>query len=63
MKYLNSYTSAAAGLLAGLALGANAQAQTSDPVLNALVKKGLLTEQEAKDALAESQMQAGGSRC
>ncbi len=59
MKYSNGYRTVAAGILAGLALGASAQAQTSDPVLNALVKKGILTEKEAKDALAESQMQSG----
>lgn len=29
--------------------------QTSDPALNALVKKGILTEQEAKDALAAAE--------
>ena len=33
-------------------------AQTPDPALNALVKKGILTEKEAKDALAEAQAQA-----
>jgi len=32
-----------------------AQAQTSDPTLNALVKKGVLTEAEAKAALAEKE--------
>ncbi len=35
-----------------------ALAQTSDPTLNALIKKGLLTEQEAKAALAEREEQA-----
>ena len=33
----------------------NTSARTSDPALNALVKKGFLTEQEAKTALAEAQ--------
>ena len=33
----------------------DATAQTSDPALNALVKKGFLTEKEAKDAWAEAQ--------
>jgi hypothetical protein len=38
--------------------GINLHAQTSDPALNALVKKGILTEKEAKEALAETQAQA-----
>jgi len=48
----------APGVLAwivGLGICVNASAQTSDPALNALVKKGFLTEQEAKTALAEAQ--------
>jgi phosphate-selective porin OprO and OprP len=48
-------TTLAAGLIA---CGSVADAQTSDPALNALVKKGILTEKEAKDALAEAQTQA-----
>jgi phosphate-selective porin OprO and OprP len=38
--------------------GTDLHAQTSDPALNALVKKGILTEKEAKEALAETQAQA-----
>ena len=45
----------ALALVAGLQIGADARAQTTDPALNALVKKGFLTEQEAKDALADAQ--------
>ena len=41
-----------AGVAAFTACGASTQAQTSDAALNALVKKGILTEQEAKEALA-----------
>jgi hypothetical protein len=41
--------------MAGLGIGVVTNAQTSDPALNALVKKGFLTEQEAKDALADAQ--------
>ena len=41
--------------IACLTLAATAEAQTSDPSLNALVKKGILTEQEAQDALADAQ--------
>src|SRR6185503_18579619 len=48
----------AASIIAGAAAANNALAQTSDPALNALVKKGILTEKEAKDALAEAQAQA-----
>jgi phosphate-selective porin OprO/OprP len=33
----------------------NVGAQTSDPALNALVKKGILTEKEARDALAAAE--------
>lgn len=48
----------AAGLLASCTLAAKVHGQTSDPALNALIKKGILTEQEAKAALAEQQEQA-----
>lgn len=43
----------AAALLATLALLPAASAQTSDPLMNALVKKGLLTAEEAKEIKAE----------
>lgn len=51
-------TTLAAGLIACGTAPTDARAQTSDPALNALVKKGILTEKEAKDALAEAQAQA-----
>ena len=41
--------------IVGLGICADTNAQTSDPALNALVKKGFLTEKEAKDALADAQ--------
>ncbi len=44
-----------AGIMACGAAAMNVQAQTSDPALNALVKKGILTEKEAKDALAAAE--------
>src|SRR5262245_9630532 len=44
-----------AGIMACGAAATSVQAQTSDPALNALVKKGILTEKEAKDALAAAE--------
>jgi phosphate-selective porin OprO/OprP len=44
-----------AGIMACGTAATNVQAQTSDPALNALVKKGILTEKEAKDALAAAE--------
>ena len=44
-----------AGIMACGAAATNVHAQTSDPALNALVKKGILTEKEAKDALAAAE--------
>jgi hypothetical protein len=58
MKTIRRYRALAPGILAwiiGLAICIDTNAQTSDPALNALVKKGFLTEQEAKTALAEAQ--------
>lgn len=48
----------AAGLLASGTVTPRVHGQTSDAALNALVKKGILTEQEAKDALAATQSEA-----
>ncbi len=42
-------------MLISAALSYNAVAQTSNPALNALIKKGILTEAEAKAALAETE--------
>jgi phosphate-selective porin OprO and OprP len=52
------FAALAAGAIASTLYGVEARAQTSDPALNALVKKGLLTEQEAKAAAAEREVQA-----
>ncbi len=49
----------AAGMLASVALAGTANAQTSDRLLNALIKKGVLTESEAKDVQAETKMDDG----
>jgi phosphate-selective porin OprO and OprP len=40
-------------IVAAAAFTAATQAQTSDPALNVLVKKGIITEQEAKQAIAD----------
>ncbi len=42
-----------AGVVASAAFATGAHAQTSDALLNALIKKGVLTEQEAKDIQTE----------
>src|SRR5687767_13890513 len=47
--------SLAAGIMAYGTSAVNVQGQTSDPALNALIKKGILTEKEAKDALAATE--------
>ncbi len=46
-------TALAAGIFATGLVTSTLHGQTSDPALNALVKKGILTEQEAKQALAD----------
>src|SRR5438445_6002662 len=38
-----------AGVLTAIALAREARAQTADPLLNALIKKGILTQQEAEE--------------
>ncbi len=40
--------------VAAMTLGARAWAQSSDPLLDALIKKGILTEEEAKNIKAEA---------
>jgi phosphate-selective porin OprO and OprP len=58
MKKQPKYVAVTAGLLAAsVGFGLHAMAQTSDPVLNVLIKKGVLTETEAKQVLAEVQTQ------
>jgi phosphate-selective porin OprO and OprP len=53
-KSLTAATLVASIMACGTA-ATNVQGQTSDPALNALVKKGILTEKEAKDALAAAE--------
>src|SRR5258708_16054884 len=43
-----------AGVLAAAGMTNAAQAQTSDPLLNTLIKKGVLTQQEADTIKAET---------
>ena len=45
----------AATALAVMALACGARAQTSDPLLNTLIKKGILTEDEARSIKAEAE--------
>jgi len=42
-----------AGVLAAVTLAGEARAQTTDPLLNALIKKGILTQPEAEEIKAE----------
>ena len=49
-----TWTALAASIFAGGALATNTQGQTSDTLLNALIKKGIITELEAKDIKAEA---------
>src|SRR5687768_6827153 len=58
MKQKYKQWAALAGLAAAAAGGATTHAQTSDPALNALVQKGILTEKEAKEALAAAEAEA-----
>jgi phosphate-selective porin len=51
----NTWAGLAATIFATGAIATNTHAQTSDAALNALIKKGILTEQEAKAALADLQ--------
>ena len=63
MKYTKLKVAAmAAGAAASALCSFEANAQTSDPALNALVKKGLLTEQEAKAAATEREAQAAKAK-
>src|SRR2546426_4836785 len=49
-----SWKAMAASIFVGGLLATNTSGQTSDALLNALIKKGLITEQEAKDIKAEA---------
>jgi phosphate-selective porin OprO and OprP len=52
-SYQNSAKITVGAVLASVALSMPALAQTADPVLNALIKKGVLTQTEAQQVLAE----------
>jgi len=52
---IRKLTPGALAWIAGLGLCLVSNAQTPDPALNALVKKGFLTDKEAKDAWADAQ--------
>lgn len=51
---LSKWAAGGAGVLAVTVLAASAHAQASDPLLNTLIKKGILTEDEARNIKAES---------
>jgi hypothetical protein len=52
---LKKLAAVGAGMLASLALAGKVGAQTADPLLNALIKKGILSEDEAKNIKAEAE--------
>ncbi|HZL42439.1 MAG TPA: putative porin [Verrucomicrobiae bacterium] len=54
-KRMTRWIAGGAGVLAAAAVTNALCADTSDPLLSALIKKGILTEQEANDIKAESQ--------
>src|ERR1051325_1541625 len=49
-----TWTALAASLFVGGVLATNTQGQSSDALLNALIKKGIITEKEAQDIKAEA---------
>jgi hypothetical protein len=54
MKHIkNKFAALAAGAAATAMCGLNARAQTSEALMDALVRKGILTEQEAEDIKAD----------
>ncbi len=57
-KKLIRLTFLLAGLLPALSPGLSAQAQTSEALINTLLKKGILSEQEAKEIKAEAEKSA-----
>ena len=57
-KKLSRLTFLLAGLLPALSPGLSAQAQTSEALINTLLKKGILSEQEAKEIKAEAEKSA-----
>jgi Putative porin len=54
-KTLNEWIVGSLGVLAATLMTNGACAQTSDPLINLMIKKGILTEQEAEQVKAESQ--------
>src|SRR5437764_1320732 len=49
-----TWAALAASIFASGALATNTQGQSSDALLNALIKKGIITEKEAQDIKAET---------
>src|SRR5881392_3045308 len=49
-----SWATLAASIFVGGAIASNTQGQTTDALLNTLIKKGVITEQEAKDIKTEA---------
>src|SRR5260370_27550041 len=58
IKPTNKWIAGGAGVLAAAAMTNAAQAQTSDPLLNTLIKKGVLTQQEAEAIKTEASTNA-----
>jgi hypothetical protein len=58
IKPTNKWIAGGAGMLAAAAMTNAAQAQTSDPLLNTLIKKGVLTQQEAEAIKSEASTNA-----
>lgn len=58
MRPTNKWIASGAGVLAAAAMTNAAQAQTSDPLLNTLIKKGVLTQQEAEAIKTEASTNA-----
>src|SRR5437016_4666318 len=49
-----TWTTLAESIFAGGVIATNTQGQSSDALLNALIKKGIISEQEAKDIKTEA---------
>jgi hypothetical protein len=54
LKKCSGWTMRTTGIFAALLLAGGARAESSDPLLNALIKKGILTEDEAKSIKADA---------
>ena len=53
MKTKGMYKAIAAGVLASVVFGASAQAQSADALINKLIEKGILTQEEANSLRSE----------